>query len=204
MNDIIIIGYSGHSYVIIDAIYSNGGTLSGYCENEQKDSNPFDLKYLGRESIDLLTHSKWIVGIGDNKLREQIHGKFEQVNRPISVFHSSAIVGRKCKIGNGVFIAANATINPLASIGDAAIINTGAIIEHECQIDDFVHIAPGAVLAGNVSIGKNTFVGANSVIKQGVKVGKNVTIGAGTVILKDVPDNVTIVGNPGKIVKKVI
>ena len=31
-------------------------------------------------------------------------------------------------------------------------------------------------------------------------IGKNVMIGAGAVILSDVPDDVTIVGNPGRII----
>jgi len=33
-----------------------------------------------------------------------------------------------------------------------------------------------------------------------VVVGKNVTIGAGSVILKDIPDNVTVIGNPARII----
>ena len=41
---------------------------------------------------------------------------------------------------NGVMIAANATINPLAKIGTGAICNTGGIIEHECEVGDFAHI----------------------------------------------------------------
>ena len=33
-------------------------------------------------------------------------------------------------------------------------------------------------------------------------IGNNVKIGAGSIVLKDVPDNCTVVGNPGRIVKK--
>jgi len=198
MDNIIVIGYSGHSYVVIDAIYSNGGTIKGYCDRGEKSVNPFDLKYLGEESIELLSDSKWIVCIGDNKLREKIHIRFNNVNKPITVIHPNSVISSKCSIGHGVFIAPNATVNPFANIGNGVIINTGAIVEHECKVEDFVHLAPGAVLAGNVSIGKNTFVGANSVVKQAVQIGKNVTIGAGSVIVQNIPDNEVVVGNPGK------
>jgi acetyltransferase-like isoleucine patch superfamily enzyme len=44
-------------------------------------------------------------------------------------------------------------------------------------------------------------IGANSVIKEGIKIGNNVIIGAGAVIINDVSDNLTVVGNPGKIKK---
>ena len=43
--------------------------------------------------------------------------------------------------------------------------------------------------------------GASAFIIPGIKIGKWATIGAGTVVIHDVPDNVTIVGNPGKIIK---
>jgi acetyltransferase-like isoleucine patch superfamily enzyme len=95
-------------------------------------------------------------------------------------------------------IAANATINPLASIATGAICNTGCIIEHECVVGEFAHIGPGAVLCGNVKVGAGSFVGANAVIRQGITIGNNAMIGAGAVVVKDVPDNVTVMGIPAK------
>jgi len=63
----------------------------------------------------------------------------------------------------------------------------------------YLIFALGTVLTSNVSIGKNTFVGANSDIKQGVKKGDSVIVCAGAVVLNDTPNDVTIIGNPGKI-----
>jgi len=34
-----------------------------------------------------------------------------------------------------------------------------------------------------------------------IKTGKNVTVDAGSVVIKNVPDNMVIVGNPGRIIK---
>jgi serine acetyltransferase len=34
-----------------------------------------------------------------------------------------------------------------------------------------------------------------------LRIGQNTTVGAGAVIIKDVPDNVVVVGNPGKVIK---
>lgn len=55
-----------------------------------------------------------------------------------------------------------------------------------------------------VTICDNVWIGGNSVICPGVTIGKNSTIGAGSVVVKDIPENVVAVGNPCKIVKKLI
>ena len=201
MTKIIIIGYSGHAYVVADAILSAGGTILGYCDKQEKNVDPFGMKYLGQESEELLIGKQWIIGIGDNHIRERISDMYKLYGQFRSVFHESAIIGSGSELGAGVFLAARTVINPLSKIGKGSIINTGAIIEHECEIGNYAHIAPGATLAGNVKIGNRTFIGANAVVKQGIKIGSDVIVGAGSVILQDVEDNVTIVGNPGRIIK---
>lgn len=183
---------------MIDAVHSNGDTIKGYCEADEKLGNPFGIDYLGLESESLLVNSPWIVAIGDNRLREIIINKYKRISTLQTIVHKSTVLGSKVSIDNGTFISANVVVNSLASIGRGCIINTSAVIEHECTIGDFAHIAPGAVLAGNVSVGKRSFIGANSVVKQGVKIGDDVIIGAGTVVLEDVPDKATLVGNPGR------
>jgi len=197
-----LIGYSGHSYVIIDAILSNGGIIAGYCEKSEKIDNPYTLKYLGDENlqstIDTLSNYSCFPAIGDNSLRSKIVEKLS-LNPAISictVIHPKSVISATAKIGIGTFVAAGAIINPFAEVGKGVILNTSCIIEHECIIDNYAHIGPGAVLAGNVNVGTKSFVGANAVIKQGIKIGSNVTIGAGSVIIKDIPDNSTVVGNP--------
>ena len=39
-------------------------------------------------------------------------------------------------------------------------------------------------------------------MRQQISIGKNVMIGAGAVIIKDIEDDCTVVGNPGKVIKK--
>jgi sugar O-acyltransferase (sialic acid O-acetyltransferase NeuD family) len=198
-HEVIFIGYSGHGYVAIDALLSSRGTIRGYCEMEMKSNNPFNLPFLGRDETLLIDNQNWFIAIGDNAIRSKIYLKYQTMGNLITIKHRTSVVGYKSEIGKGSLLAAYSTINPLCTIGKCCIINTGAIVEHECQVEDFAHIAPGAVLAGNVTIGQGTFVGANSVIKQGVKIGTNVVIGAGAVVLNNIPDNVVVVGNPGKI-----
>lgn len=201
MNNIIIIGYSGHAYVVCDILQKSKKIILGYCEQFEKEYNPFNLKYLGREDQLNNIDSKVFIAIGDNNIRQQVSQKLDASITYCNAFHPSSILSSNIFISSGVLIGANVVINPLVKIGKHSIINTAAVIEHECKIGDFVHVAPGAVLAGNVHVGDRSFIGAGAVIKQGITIGNDVIIGAGTVVIKDVPDNVTVVGNPGRIIK---
>jgi sugar O-acyltransferase (sialic acid O-acetyltransferase NeuD family) len=202
---VAVVGYSGHSYVIIDILLNAGRIVTAYCDAEQKEKNPYHLTYLGKESESLsaLKSFDYFIGVGHNGIRKKIFNQlYEQLGNPVNAIHPSAVISASVEMNHGIMISANATINPLVTLGEGVICNTSCSIDHECIIEDFAHIAPGAVLCGNVRIGAGTFVGANAVIKQGITVGRNVTIGAGTVIIRDIPDNMMVVGNPQRILQK--
>jgi sugar O-acyltransferase (sialic acid O-acetyltransferase NeuD family) len=198
---VAIVGYSGHAYVIIDILLSAGRLVTAYCDQEEKSINPYHLDYLGKEAevINKLKKFDFFACVGHNGIREKIHTQLSKhLGNPINAIHPSAVISGSVKLGDGIMVAANATLNPLVEIGTGVICNTSSTIEHECMIGDFSHIAPGVVLCGNVIIGKGSFIGANSVIRQGIRIGNNVIIGAGTVVVKDVPDNATVFGNPAR------
>ncbi len=199
MKNIAIIGYSGHSYVVIDIFESQKKNVVVYCEQNEKPNNPYHLAYLGSERetqvIETLKNYDYFVAIGENNIRKRVSEYLEQfIGRPINAIHSSAVISSKSEIEDGVMVGAKSVINSLAKIGKGTICNTSCVIEHECKIGDFCHIAPSAVLCGNVEVGENSFVGANAVVKQGIKIGKNVVIGAGSVITKNIPDDAKVVG----------
>lgn len=204
-NKTVIIGYSGHAYVVAESYLSKGNLLEYYTNLIKVDNNPFNLAYLGCETD---TNFKgwdlsldFILGIGDNILRYKIaHLLLSKSQKIKSVIDPNSIISKSTNIGVGVFASKGVLVNAFSKIGDFTILNTGCIIEHECEIGTAVHIAPGAVLGGNVKIGKRSFIGANSVIKQGVEIGDDVIIGAGSVIIKNICSNTKIVGNPGRII----
>jgi sugar O-acyltransferase (sialic acid O-acetyltransferase NeuD family) len=205
-NKTVIVGYSGHAYVVAESYIANGGNISYYSDLNEASKNPFDLAYLGFESAPNFKgwdiSFKYILGIGDNYLREKV-AKLILSNSNIleNIIDPNAVISKSANIGNGVFASKGVLVNAFSTIDSFTILNTGCIIEHECEIGIASHIAPGAVLAGNVKVGNRTFIGANAVIKQGVVIGDDVIIGAGSVVLHNVENNSKIVGNPGRLLK---
>ncbi|WP_264531352.1 acetyltransferase [Flavobacterium sp. N502540] len=202
---IILVGYSGHAYVVAETVLDNDYKIVGYSDKEEASFNPFDLVYLGFENeIDFIGWSKeipFVLAIGDNVLRHRIAKLIEERGKVLqTIIHKTAHISKNATISDGTFINKNVSVNSLAKVGKNVILNTGCIIEHECVLQDAVHIGPGAVLAGNVNIGERSFVGANAVVKQGITIGHDVVIGAGSVIITNIPDGKKVVGNPGRII----
>lgn len=53
-----------------------------------------------------------------------------------------------------------------------------------------------------IQIGSDVWIGGGSIICPGVKIGDRAIIAAGAVITKDVPPDVIVGGNPGKIIRE--
>ena len=74
--NIILIGYSGHGFVVADAALENQLNIIGYTERALISSNPFHLKHIGNESdsdfVGWSMEADFLIGVGDNYIREKI------------------------------------------------------------------------------------------------------------------------------------
>jgi len=105
-----------------------------------------------------------------------------------------------------------ADIHPGATLGKGFFIDhaTGVVIGETTIIGDNVSLWQGVTLGGvSASKGKrhptikdNVTIGAHAVVLGNIVIGENVKIGAGSVVVKDVPPNCTVVGIPGRVVKR--
>ncbi len=203
---LVVMGYSGHAYMVIDVAKSLGLKTIAYFEREKATKNPYALDFLGSEqdfsNQEFLNDKIIFPAVGNSQIRRDLISKIESENWNQAVLaDNSSTVSAKANIGLSSLIGIKAVVNSLAKIGKGVIVNTSAVIEHECIIGDFSHIAPGAILAGGVSVGEMTFIGAGSVVRNGIYIGNNVVIGAGSVVVCNVPDNETWVGSPAKRIK---
>lgn len=103
-------------------------------------------------------------------------------------------------------------IHPGATIGKGLFIDhgSGVIIGETAIIGDNVTLYQGVTLGGtgketgkrHPTLEDNVMVSAGAKIIGSFTVGENSKIGAGSVVLKPVPPNCTVVGVPGRIVKR--
>ena len=141
------------------------------------------------------------LGIGDNAIRWACGSALGSLLAP-AIIHSRATVSTSARIGDGSVVFAGAVVNADAKIGRCAIINSGAVIEHDCTVADGAHVSPGAVLTGRATLAALSWVGAGAVVLPGVSVGSRAIVGAGAVVTRDVADDVTVAGNPARVIKR--
>lgn len=106
----------------------------------------------------------------------------------------------------------NIEIHPGATIGKGFFIDhgTGVIIGETTVIGDNVTLYQGVTLGGtgketgkrHPTLCDNVMVSAGAKILGSITIGENSKIGAGSVVIKDVPPNCTVVGVPGRIVRR--
>lgn len=103
-------------------------------------------------------------------------------------------------------------IHPGATIGEGFFIDHGhgVIIGETTVIGDNVTIYQGVTLGGtgkesgkrHPTICDNVMISAGAKVIGSFTVGENSKIGAGSVVLSEVPPNSTVVGVPGRVVKR--
>ena len=146
-------------------------------------------------------NNKFTLGLGNPQLRKQMAEKFMALGGELtSIISSSAKVGSfKTKINNGCQIMQGVIITNDVYLGKGVLVNLNSTISHDCIIGDYSEIACNVSIPGGCSIGKNVFIGSNATLMPNITVGDNVIVGAGTVVINNVPPNVTVVGNPNRI-----
>lgn len=103
-------------------------------------------------------------------------------------------------------------IHPGASIGRRCFIDHGmaVVIGETTEIGDDVTIYQAVTLGGtgkdkgkrHPTIGNNVVISSGAKVLGPFKVGDHSKIGAGSVVLEEVPPNCTVVGIPGRIVRR--
>lgn len=196
----IVYGASGHAKVVIELLEVNGvGDIEIWDDSDKAAVWQYAVKKPSLHNAE--GPLPMVIGIGSNQGRKKVAEKCAGHAEFITSVHTSAIISGRTWVGEGTVVMAGVTVNADTRIGKHCIINTSASIDHDCDLGDYVHVSPNATLSGNVTVGEGTHIGAGATVIQGIKIGKWCTIGAGAVIIRDVPDNATVVGNPGRIIK---
>jgi len=207
--DMLIIGAGGHGKVVADVVACEGRhRVVGFLDSDTAlhGTNVAGVPVLGGVNQLLKLKQKIrgvVIAIGDNAVRQRYSQEMIDIGMElITCVHPRASVASSAVLGRGVVVCAMAVVGVDTTVGDACVINTSAVVDHECVIGDAVHICPGAVLAGRVRVGDRAFIGMGAKIIQCVSVGAAAIIGAGAVVTVDLPERVTAVGIPARVIKR--
>ncbi len=101
--------------------------------------------------------------------------------------HPAATIGRRLVIDHGTGIVIGAT----------------AIVGNDCLIYQGVTLGGTGVMHGkrHPTLGNNVMVGSGAKVLGPINIGDNSRVASNAVVLKDVPDQSTVVGVPGRVVR---
>ena len=110
-------------------------------------------------------------------------------------------------LANATRVGTGVEIHPAARIGEALFIDhgSGVVIGETAEIGDNVTLYQGVTLGGtgfargkrHPTLGRDAVVGSGAKLLGPIVVGQRTKIGANSVVIHDVPENSTVVGNPG-------
>lgn len=123
------------------------------------------------------------------------------VNPPFHCDHGHGI-----RLGENVFINYNATMldGGMISIGDNCQIGPNCQLVTPNHPIDYIERRKPIELCLPITIGNDCWLGAGVIVCPGVTIGDRCVIGAGSVVVKDIPSDTMAVGNPAKVIKKLV
>ena len=203
--EIYIVGAGTYGEVMCELAEMLGYTVKGFYDETEK---KIDTLVMGVKVIDKFSNlenneingKNFIVAIGNNEARYNIMTEINKKGGTTpTLIHPSAVISPSAKIGQGVYIQANACIWTKVRIDDFCIISPNVVIAHHSVVGKACLISTLAEIGASIKIEDKVLVGMGATIVTGLDViGENSVIGAGAVVLKNLPPNSRVAGVPAK------
>ena len=212
MRRVVIIGAGAHGREVLEILRGQAQTQTdlqvlGFIDD--------DIKRKGQilDGAPVLGTWDWFDGVDRSEVAVVCGSGFSQIRKHIAdraatiglrfanAISPASYVSPNADIGEGVVICQNGIAARGTFVGDHSIINLGTIVSHDTKLGTYATLNPGVSLAGNISIGKGSYLGVGCSVIQGINIGAWTIIGAGAAVVRDIPDNVTAVGVPARVIK---
>ena len=210
MAALLLLGAGGHARVVAETALATGrfshiSFLDDRCTGPSQLPDQLGWPVIGpiTSALDPQIRQKFpaaLVAIGNATVRLQWLPRLAAAGYELPVvIHPTAWISPSAHLGAGSVVFAQASIQAQAVLGSGAIINTGCSVDHDAQLGNGVHICPGARLAGEVQVGDRSWIGIGASVIQQICIGADVTVGSGASVVRDLPDGVTAVGVPARV-----
>lgn len=144
-----------------------------------------------------------ILAIGEPSTRRKIIDRANELEVPFTtLIHPDIVIPKSTKIGNGCYIGPHSFISCNVTIGEHSYIQPNVNISHDCVLEDNVNICGMTTVAGGCYIEHDVFLGMGVSVIQCCRIGHHTIVGMGAVVHKELPEEVTAIGNPAKIIRK--
>jgi sugar O-acyltransferase (sialic acid O-acetyltransferase NeuD family) len=206
--DLIVIGAGGHAvdltYVSLNDKFTKWNII-GYLDDNP--INRYTDQTLGSVSsldtyLNKYKNLKYTIAINSSLIRKEIDSRYGDIKYAANLVHETAVLGSNCYYDNGLTMGPYSILTTNVQLGRHVHINSASSINQSSFIEDYCTVSPGVRICGDVKVGSATSIGAGAVIINFKTIGQQCTLGAGTVVIDNVGDYTTVVGVPGREIKK--
>lgn len=208
---LLVIGAGGHGAEVAAYAHDVGTPVAGAID-DGKPVGPWHITSIlgGLRALPAFCHEhdevRYITALGSNAMRRKVVRKIEALGvenlLPFTLRHGSAWTGSSVAVGDGTLLAPNTLVTTRSVIGTHCILNVKASVSHDCVVGAYCNINPNATIAGDVHLGEGCYIGAGATVIEKRKIGAWTVVGAGAVVTTDLPEGVTAVGVPARIIRR--
>lgn len=201
--DLIFLGGGGHYkdllYLSENDKYTNWNCI-GFLDDNQIDGRLDSCSALP-EYLEKYKNIKYCIAINSSIIRQKLDLLYGDKSKSANLIHETAIIGSNCSYDSGITMGPYSVLTTGVSIGLHTHINSCVSVNQNSKVGEYCTLSPGSRICGDVNIGNAVSIGASATVINLMTIGDNSILGAGTVVIKNVPNNCTVVGVPGKIIK---
>lgn len=204
---LVVVGAGGHGREVIETVLASNDIrprwqLLGVLDDDagaEAALRPLGVPRLGPVSALPSMDVEYVIGIGDNATRRRIDELASTAGlTAATVIHPTAVVGRACRLAEGVYLAARSCLTTNVVLGRHAHVNVGASVSHDGVLRDYANLCPGVRLGGHVTLGAGAFLGIGATVLPRRVIGEWSVVGAGATVTRDLAAHGVYAGAPAK------